>query len=148
MTSILCTLSRLAAFSMLAISSVACAADEPSLTLIEALDRPLIPRIETPKAEFQDAAFNIQEKLATTLSQADLVKGSAALAKRVRVLIGTLKEGRHAIVRDSISIRGYLQEFATQWAVAILIQDDVIIVAEPYEVSRFKHEIAILPPQP
>lgn len=142
------TLSRVLkalAFLVLVTCSLLCLADDSKLTLVGVLDHPLIASIETPEAEFVDAAFNIQEKLTATLYAADMVKGSTSLAKRLRVLIGTLKEGRHAIVRNSISIRAYLQEFATQWKVAVLIHNDSIMIVEPYDVKRFEHQVAILP---
>lgn len=138
-------IAQIATVWLLVMCNLCCEASETRPALVDVLDRLLIPSIHTPEAEFQDAAFNIEAKLTTTLYAAEMLKGSSALAKQVRVLIGTMREGKHAIVKEAISVRGYLQEFATQWAVAVLIQGDTIMIVEAHDVKRFENEVAILP---
>jgi len=119
-------------------------ASESTPTLVDLLDIPKIPKIELRQSTFVDSAFSIEGILASALAVEE-IKGAIPLAKRLRVLVGTLREGKHAILKESTSIREFLQEYATKWSVGILIQGDIIMIVDANDVNRFEHKVAILP---
>lgn len=121
-----------------------CAAEKQQITLIDVLDAPKIVGITLPARPFVESAFAIQQILAAHVVTIDK-PGVITLAENLRVVLATLREGDQAAIKDPMSIRSYLQEFATKWNVVILLTDDTIMIVEPWDKDRFQHRIAITP---
>lgn len=119
-------------------------ADKHNLTLIDLLDSPKIVGVELPALPFTESVFAIQEVLASHVVNVER-NGALSLAEKIRVSLSTLREGEQVVTKDPMSIRGYLQDFATKWKVAILLNNDTVMVVELWDKDRFPHLIAILP---
>lgn len=122
----------------------ACSDKKQEIGLGEMLDAPKIIGIELPPQPFVESAFAIRQIVAAHLANSEK-PGTLTLAERLRVVLTTLREGEHVVTKSPMSIRGYLQEFATKWNVAILLNNDTIMIVELYDKDRFQHQIAILP---
>lgn len=124
--------------------AVVWAAERSQITLVDVLDAPKIVGIALPARPFVESAFAIQQILAAHVVTIEK-PGVISLAENLRVVLATLREGHHVVTKDPMSIRSYLQEFATKWNVVILITDDTIMIVESWDKDRFQHRIAIMP---
>jgi hypothetical protein len=72
-------------------------------------------------------------------------KCAMALARDMRFLTSTDRPNKLKLPKQSGGMREILQQFANLWEVAVLIDGNTIFLVDEGDVSRFKHELAILP---
>ncbi|GEP41371.1 hypothetical protein [Brevifollis gellanilyticus] len=118
--------------------------EKREIVFTDVLDAPKIVGIELPARPFVESAFAIREIVSAHLAHVER-PGGLTIAKNLRVVLATLREGEQSVAKSPMSIRGYLQEFADKWNVVILIHDDTIMVVEPYDRDRFQHQVVVLP---
>lgn len=72
-------------------------------------------------------------------------KCAISAARDMRFLTSTGRPDKLKLPKQSGSMRGILQQFANLCEVAVLIDGNTILLVDEGDVSRFKHEFAILP---
>lgn len=72
-------------------------------------------------------------------------KCATSVARDLRFLTSTGRSNKLKLPKQSGGMREILQQFANLWEVAVLIDGNTILSVDEGDVSRFKHEVAILP---
>jgi hypothetical protein len=137
-------LSVLIAFAVQVLCSSCHKNAAPALSLVDYLDHPKLEKAEIPKASFVQTAFDLEGLLASSMANKE-VKGARVIAKNLRVVVATQHEGEQEVIVGPASVRELLKLFAAKWQVGVLVDGDTIMMIDPSDVSRFEHQVAILP---
>lgn len=129
----------------IAVAVLASCKKEASIpSLVDYLDNPFLEKTEIPKEPFVQSAFDLEGLIVSSIAGKE-VKNGRGIAENIRVTVATQKEGVHEVMLGTSSVRDLLKLFATKWQVAVLVDGNTIMIVDLSDVSRFKHEVAILP---
>ena len=143
-------LGRCVTLVLVAFVVVACDAPKNSKaqnTLVLLLDRPVSPGFEIPNADFFTSWSALEGLLQSWIAQTEMAN-ARKIAKDLRVVVATGREGEHTLPKADRSVRAILKEFATVWNVAVLVDGNTILIADVSDVNRFPHDLAIVPEKP
>jgi hypothetical protein len=131
-------------FAAVCVLSLSCCGDAGKPDFTHYLDHPAIEKVSMPEDDFLHSAFNLEGIISSSIASKE-VPGATAIAKEIRVLLATHKEGVSSLDAASISFGELLKKFAGKWNVAVLVHGNTILIVDPSDASRFENDVTLMP---
>lgn len=119
---------------------------EAKQNLAVAFDKAGFTSFEMGELDFFTSCFALEDVLQRKIIEWD-IPDARHIAKDLRVVVATGRNGQFGIPlsKGALSIREAITAFASVWDVVVLVDGNTLIIAEPFDVDRFLHSIAIKP---
>lgn len=111
--------------------------------LVDILDQVSFDSFVIEEENFHDSCFVVEAMLREKLPETS-VPDTLSIASNLRVLVGTYRNGKKSLsCPKGATVREVLQEFASTWDAAVLLDGNFILFVEVFDQSRFDHAIKL-----